>query len=95
MQAAKPRDALRGRAQHQVIGVGEHDIGAGIPHFMPVDALHGAKRTDRHERGRADRAMRAFSTTPCRALPSVLMRRKGEGHDLVRGHDLNYTFLRV
>ena len=36
VQAAKARDALRPGAQHQMIGVGEHDVGAGGFHLVEV-----------------------------------------------------------
>ena len=54
VQAAEPRDALGAGAQHQVIGVGEHDVGAGGAHLLGVERLDGRRRADRHERGRAD-----------------------------------------
>ena len=38
MQAAKPSDALRARPQHQVIGVGQHDVGAGVAYLLGVEA---------------------------------------------------------
>ena len=36
MQPAQPRDALRAGPQHQVIGVAEDDIGAGLAHGLPA-----------------------------------------------------------
>ena len=39
VQAAERGDALRARAQHQVIGVGEHDVGAGGFHWSEYSAL--------------------------------------------------------
>ena len=67
--ARRGGDAFGARPQHQVIGVAEHDIGAGIAHLAPMHALHGARCADRHEGG--------VRTTPCgvvslpvRALPS-------------------------
>ncbi len=58
LQAAKRRDALGARPQHQVIGVAEHDVGAGIAHLAPVHALHGAGCADRHEGRCAHHAVR-------------------------------------
>src|SRR4029079_19501687 len=49
---------FRSRPQHQMIGVAEHDIGAGIAHLAPMHALHGPRRADRHEGRRPHRAMR-------------------------------------
>ena len=58
VQAAKARDALRARAQHQVISVAEHDVGAGGGHALRQHRLHRARRADRHESGCADDAAR-------------------------------------
>ncbi|MGY4236709.1 hypothetical protein ACVIIW_005656 [Bradyrhizobium sp. USDA 4449] len=49
LQAAERVDALRAGTQHQMIGVAQHDICAGITHLAPVHALHGAGGADRHE----------------------------------------------
>jgi hypothetical protein len=40
-----------------MIGVAEHDVGAGIPHLAPVHAFHGAGGADRHEGRRLHHAM--------------------------------------
>ena len=58
LQAAERGDALGARPQHQMIGIAEHDIGAGIAHLAPVHALHRARRADRHEGRRPHHAMR-------------------------------------
>ena len=58
LQAAEGGNAFGARPQHQVIGVAEHDIGAGIAHLAPVQALHGACGADRHEGRRPHHAMR-------------------------------------
>ena len=58
VQPAERGDALRAGPQHQVIGVGEHDVGAGAAHLVEGDALHGRLRADRHEGRRRDRAAR-------------------------------------
>ena len=49
MQAAERGDALGARPQHQMIGVAEHDLGAGRRARRPASALHGRLRADRHE----------------------------------------------
>ena len=54
MQAAKRRDALGAGTQHEVIGVGEHDIGAERLHRLRVHRFHRRRRADRHEGGRAN-----------------------------------------
>ncbi len=58
MQAAEAGDALGAGAQHQVIGVGEDDVGAGRLHLVEVERLDGGGGADRHERRRADEPMR-------------------------------------
>ena len=58
MQAAERRDALGAGPQHQMIGVAEHDIGAGRAHVVVVHALDRRLRADRHEGWRAHRAVR-------------------------------------
>ena len=57
MQAAERRDALGAGPQHQVIGVGEHDVGAGLAHLvrcMPftVAWVPTGMNGDRHQRQR-------------------------------------------
>ena len=58
MQAAERGDTLGARPQHQVIGVGEHDVGARRPHLIRIHALHGRLGADRHERRRAHPSVR-------------------------------------
>ena len=58
LQAAERGDPLGARPQHQMIGVAEHDIGAGVAHLAPVHALHRARGADRHEGRRPHHAMR-------------------------------------
>ena len=66
VQAAKRRDALGARPQHQVIGVAEQDVGAGRAHGRGVHALDGRLRADRHEGGRAHRAVRGRNLAEAR-----------------------------
>ena len=40
-----------------MIGIAEHDIGAGIAHLAPVHALHRARGADRHEGRRPHHAV--------------------------------------
>ena len=58
MQAAERGHALGARPQHQVIGVGEYDVGARRPHLIRIHALHGRLGADRHERRRAHPSVR-------------------------------------
>ena len=65
LQAAERCDPLRARPQHQMIGIAEHDIGAGIAHLAPVHALHRAGGADRHEGRRPHHAMRRGQPAEC------------------------------
>src|ERR1700676_4770068 len=67
LQAAEGSDPLGARPQHQMIGVAEHDIGAGIAHLAPMHALHGASGADRHEGRRSHHAMRRGQFARARA----------------------------
>ena len=54
VETAEFGDTLRARAQHQMIDIAEHDIGAQLPHLSRIHGLDGRRRADRHESGRAD-----------------------------------------
>ena len=58
MQPAERGDAFGAGAEHQVIGIGEQDIGAGRAHVVVVHALDRRLRADRHESRRAHRPVR-------------------------------------
>lgn len=58
VQTAKPGDPLGGRAQHQVIGIAEDNVGAGVAYLVEIHGLDGADRADRHEGRCADFAAR-------------------------------------
>ena len=58
VQAAEPRDALGAGPQHQVVGVAEHDAGAGGAHRVRGHRLHRAGGADRHEGRRRHVAVR-------------------------------------
>ena len=64
MQATERGDALGAGAQHQMIGVAEHDVGAGVAQLVPVHPLHGALRSDRHECRRAYDPVRRRQLSP-------------------------------
>ena len=57
LQAAELRDAFGPGPQHQVIGVAQHDVGAGLADLAPMHAFHRPERADRHEGRRPHRAM--------------------------------------
>jgi hypothetical protein len=63
LQAAERRDTLGAGPQHQVVGIAEHDVGAGFAHVAPVQALHGSGRSNRHERGRPHHPVRRRQAT--------------------------------
>ncbi len=73
VQSAERRDGVRARAQHQVVGVREHDLHAELPQVVRGEVLHGPTSADWHEAGSADLA-------PRRA------RRRGAGTAVARGH---------
>ena len=54
VQAAERSDPLRAGAQHQVIGVAEHDVGAELAHLLGIHRLDRRGGADRHEGRRAD-----------------------------------------
>jgi hypothetical protein len=58
VQAPQPRNALGAWPQHQVIGVAQQDIGAGLAHTLRQHRLDGARCSNRHEGRRADVAAR-------------------------------------
>lgn len=70
VQPAKPGDPFGARAQHQVIGIAQNDIGAQIAHLVEIHRLDRADGTDRHEGRRTDRPA-GVTTSPRRALPSA------------------------
>ncbi len=66
VQAAKPRDALGARAQHQMINIAEQNIGARRAHIFNEHRFHCRRCPDRHESGRADDAARRIDLAPAR-----------------------------
>jgi len=81
VQAAERCDAFGARTQHQVIGVGEHDVGAGCTHRVGREALHRCLGADRQERRGSDRAMRRRDLT---AAGSAIGGKQAEGEGV--GH---------
>ncbi len=72
VQAAKARDALRRRAQHQMVGIAEDDVGAGLADLVEIHRLDRADGADRHEGRRADRAARHGDFAEARAGVGLL-----------------------
>ena len=58
VHAAEFLDQLLARAKVQVVGVAEDDVGPERAHLVGMQRLDRALRADRHERGRADVAVR-------------------------------------
>ena len=58
VQAAERGDALGARPQHQMVGVAEHDLGAGCRTASGIRPFTVALRADRHEGRRLHAAMR-------------------------------------
>ena len=58
VQAAERCDAFSARTQHQVIGVGKHDVGAGCTHRLGREAFHRCLGADRQEGRGSDCAVR-------------------------------------
>ena len=79
VQPAEAGDALRARAQHQVIGVGENDVGAGGLHLLGIEGLHGRDRADRHECRRAHDPARRRNLARARV---AVRREDAEAEDL-------------
>src|SRR5262249_43447670 len=70
VEPAKRGDQGRSRPQHEVIRVGEDDLGPDLPQVRRREALHHPDRPDRHERGRLDDSVRGMEPTPSRlAIP--------------------------
>jgi hypothetical protein len=69
LQAAERGDPFGARPQHQMIGIPQHDVGAGFAHLAPVHALDGARGAAGHEGGRAHHAMGRGQAS--RARPAV------------------------
>ena len=81
MQAAERRDALGAGPQHQVVGIGEDDRGAGRGHIVGLHRLDGARRAHRHERRRRDRAVRRREPArPRRAVASRHLKAQARRH---------------
>ena len=84
VQPAEPRHPLGGRAEHQVVGVAQQDVGAGLAHLIGGQRLDRAGGADRHEGRRAHLAMRAVTSTPVRAAPSRAPMRKARPSSAAR-----------
>ena len=69
VQPAKRGHPFGARTEHQVIGVGENDVRAGLSDRFRQHGLDGRRRPHRHERRRADRtALHAHGPGPRRGI---------------------------
>ncbi len=80
MQSPELGDALGAGAEHQMIGVGENDVGAGLAHVLGEHGLHRRAGADRHEGRRADGPTRCRDLAgPCCAIASLFtVKRKAD-----------------
>ena len=82
LQTSERCDALRPWPQHEMIGVAEHYIGAGVAHFAPMHALHGACGPHRHESRCSHHAMRRRQPAGARsAVGRHKIKMIGRAHD--------------
>ena len=79
VQPAKLGDALGAGPQHEMIGVGEDDVGAGGAHRLRQHGLDGGRGADRHEGRRADDPARRRDLAEAGA---AIARLQGEGKTL-------------
>src|SRR5439155_26560747 len=83
LQAAESCDALGAWPQHQVIGIAEHDIGPGIAHLAPMQALHRAAGTNGDESRRSYRAMWRRQAADARlSVTAEQFKMIGRGHQV-------------
>ena len=82
VQAAEPRDALGAGPQHQVIGVAEHDVGAGRRTWSGYSALTVPAVPTGMKAG-VRISPRGVAISPRRAPPSVVVQREGEARRLI------------
>ncbi len=85
VQAAQLRHPLRAGAQHQVVGIAQDDIGAGIAHGLGRHGLDRRGGPHRHEGGRADLAP-AHRNRAGPRLAVACRYREGETRCLLRSH---------
>jgi hypothetical protein len=67
VQTAQRGNPLGGGAQHQVIGIAQHNLGAGGLDRFTGHRLDGGGSANRHEGGRFGRAMRGVQPAPAGA----------------------------
>ena len=82
VQAPERPDPLGSRRQHQMIGVGKHDVVAKRPHRIRMHGLDGRGGADRHEGRRADHAARGRD---CAGPRSAVRGVDGEGKIVAHG----------
>ena len=73
MEAAQLGDCLFTGAKHQVIGVGQNYLRPRFCYVIWENALDGALRTDRHEGGRVEDAVRRGDAPEPRTCGAILL----------------------
>ena len=82
MKAAKARDALGARPQHQMIGVAQDDVRARRLDVVEEHRLDRRRGAHRHESGRPDRApWRCDLAEPRAAILGEKLEGKRRGHE--------------
>ena len=80
VQAAERGNPLGAGAQHQVIGVGEHDLCAGCAHGFGRKTFHRRLCAHRHEKRRCDQPVRGRDLA---AAGVAVRRQQAEGKECV------------
>ena len=77
LQTTQGRHLLRAGAQHQMVSVAQHNIGAQLAHLVGIHRLHRRRRADRHESRGANSAPRRLNRAVARRAVIV---QQGELH---------------
>ncbi len=80
VEAPGAADELGTGTQHQVKGVGEHDLRARVAHLFGRERAHGSVGTDRHERGRLHASVGRVEPAGARARAAVGVEQREPHH---------------
>ena len=80
MQPAELRNPLRAGPQHEMVGIGEHDVGPERAHLLWPHGLDRGLGPDRHERRRAHRAVRGGNLAETRPAVGFFQLKREAGH---------------
>jgi hypothetical protein len=85
MQPTKPRNPLCTRAQHEVVGITQDDIGADLSHSLRLHRLYRCSSANGHESGRPNIASVHFdAASTCPAVRGIDAEFKPLGHGGIR-----------